>query len=234
MLVSHPHQFVYLKTRKTAGTSVEMALQPLCTDAPAPVVEETHAVLGARGVVGMRRVEAPRRDALDEIWYNHMPAAAIRGLIGKRLWDRYAKVACIRDPFERMVSMFHWRRDLARRGASPDASQATLVAEFRDFVRTGTWNDDREIVQIDGRSCVDVVLRQEHLAADLAGLESRLSLAPGTLDLPRTKVGRAFRQGFATADYYDAPTMRLVRDRLAWVWDLHPYPETPMEMAHDD
>jgi hypothetical protein len=30
MIVSHRHRFIFIKTHKTAGSSMEMALAPLC------------------------------------------------------------------------------------------------------------------------------------------------------------------------------------------------------------
>ena len=30
MIVSHTHKFIFLKTKKTAGTSIELALSELC------------------------------------------------------------------------------------------------------------------------------------------------------------------------------------------------------------
>jgi len=30
MIISHEHKFIFLKTRKTAGTSIELALSHLC------------------------------------------------------------------------------------------------------------------------------------------------------------------------------------------------------------
>ena len=30
MIISHEHKFIFLKTRKTAGTSIELALSQLC------------------------------------------------------------------------------------------------------------------------------------------------------------------------------------------------------------
>ena len=32
MIVSHKHKFIFLKTKKTAGTSIELALTKLCGD----------------------------------------------------------------------------------------------------------------------------------------------------------------------------------------------------------
>jgi hypothetical protein len=42
MIISHDHKFIFIKSKKTAGTSIELALRPLCgrEDIIAPVREE--------------------------------------------------------------------------------------------------------------------------------------------------------------------------------------------------
>jgi hypothetical protein len=70
MLISHVRQFIYLKTRKTAGTSVEIYFEPYCVD-PRHYHGEEHERKGAVsdwGIVGARR------QASLQTWYNHMPA----------------------------------------------------------------------------------------------------------------------------------------------------------------
>lgn len=54
MIISHTHQFIFLKVYKTAGTSIEIALSKHCgpDGVIAPIVDEDEAIrksLGYRG-----------------------------------------------------------------------------------------------------------------------------------------------------------------------------------------
>jgi len=123
MIVSHRHRFIFLKTRKTAGTSVEIALARICGDddvltpigdADAKVrfefagrdaqnihVPWRRAVLG---VVGARSIPQRR-----PVFYNHMPAAAARALLGKEIWNSYFKFTIERNPFDRLISFYYFQ-----------------------------------------------------------------------------------------------------------------------------
>ena len=53
MIVSHQHRFIFIKTQKTAGTSIEMALSSICgaTDiisAISPIDEKNRINHGSR------------------------------------------------------------------------------------------------------------------------------------------------------------------------------------------
>ncbi len=53
-LVCYKHRFIFLKTRKTAGTSVEMALEPLCVP-PGTEIREHRSMIKTRyGIVAHR------------------------------------------------------------------------------------------------------------------------------------------------------------------------------------
>ena len=57
MIVSHKHKFIFLKTKKTAGTSIELALSRLC--GPADVItpltaDRRGAATGGRGAQNWR------------------------------------------------------------------------------------------------------------------------------------------------------------------------------------
>ena len=57
MIVSHEHRFIFLKTKKTAGTSLELALSQLCgpDDVITPVAETDEALrAGGRGAQNWR------------------------------------------------------------------------------------------------------------------------------------------------------------------------------------
>jgi hypothetical protein len=58
MIVSHEHKFIFLKTKKTAGTSIELALSALCgpDDVITPLTTIDEALReGKRGARNWRR-----------------------------------------------------------------------------------------------------------------------------------------------------------------------------------
>lgn len=103
MLISHLHRFIYLKTMKTAGTSVEIYFEPYCAS-PRTTYVPTHgrdAEVTAEGVIGYRGVGGDRH-----FWYNHMPAALLRERAGEEVWKSYFKFCVIRNPYDKAVSQF--------------------------------------------------------------------------------------------------------------------------------
>lgn len=199
MLVSHRYEFIFTKTVKTAGTSVELFLEPFCAVDGHKVKRMTDAVESPAGIIGARgapaRVEGAR-------WYNHMPAALIKAQLGDALWSAYHKFTIVRNPYDKMVSWFHFRQ--LPRKESDGLAFAEIKARFRRFVLAGIPPPmiDRDKYTIDGSVCVDRFLRYESLAADLQGLAAGLGLDVAGRELPRAK-GRFRPQGFDVRDYYD-------------------------------
>ncbi len=187
MLLSHEHRFIYIKTVKTAGTSVEAALEPYCTD----------------GIVG-RRGDGARGAK----WFHHMPARKIRAQLPREVWRGYLKVCNIRNPWDKAVSWFHFRNP-ALRGAPRRAA----VAAFRSFVAgTDRLGQDFGKYTLGGRAVVDCYLRHGALAADFADLCARLAIAPVPA-LPRLKAGH--RTAGDWTGYYDAASREAVARAFA-------------------
>ena len=107
MLISHRKRFIYTKTVKTAGTSVESYFEPYCmregewsfTHARPEYVSET-------GIIGIRSGEP--LELQGATWWNHMPARTIRALIGEEIWNDYFKFCVVRNPFDAMVSAYRY------------------------------------------------------------------------------------------------------------------------------
>ncbi|NHX27545.1 sulfotransferase family 2 domain-containing protein, partial [Escherichia coli] len=142
VLVCNDPRFVFIKTRKTGGTSVEMALQKAASISDAPVIEQTDAVITPRGIVGRRKLPADQASPEGRIWYNHMPAAEVRQHLGHTQWNDSTIIATVRNPFARMVSQFHFRR--SRDGAAPLGDRASAQADFLKFLQSDSWSDDRD------------------------------------------------------------------------------------------
>jgi hypothetical protein len=195
MIVSHVHRFIFIKTRKTAGTSVEIALSKYCgpDDIITRITPEDEALrteLGHRGP--QNYAISPRywraADLVRALWgerpgrfYNHMPAAKIRARLGTRIWNSYYKIAFERNPWDLVVSAYFWH--YGRADALPPIG--TFIAS-EDVLTYSNF----PIYSIDGRVAVDHVGRYEDLPAELARFAKQVGL-PEVPVLPRAKT--AFR-----------------------------------------
>jgi len=202
VIVSHEHRFVFLKTRKTAGTSVEVFLSPLAGPdaivtpvAPAesghlprnseqwfnPIPEIRRKAMKAIRERNVRTgLRATARDLLRrEAFQHHMTAQLARERLGEEVWQSYFKFAFERNPWDKAVSLYFWLyRD------EKDAPR------FDDWVssRPRELRSDWPIYNTLDGSTLDFVGRYEHLERDLREIVASLGLAnPGPV--PRAKSG---------------------------------------------
>lgn len=190
MIVNHKHKFIFLKTRKTAGTSIEIALSQFCdsSDLITPISPEDELVrqqLGGRGPqnyqipLGRYRLSdwfrlVKRRQILH--FYNHTPARFARQYLRKGIWDDYFKFCFERNPFDKAISRYFWgtrKQDLS-------GLQYFLESAPRKFL------SDWDIYTIDNEVAVDFIGRYENLEKDLAIVLKQIGLS-GQSELPHVK-----------------------------------------------
>ena len=176
--MSHRHRFIFLKTRKTAGTSIELALARVCgpDDTITSLNPKDEEIRRAQGLPGPQNVEAPplRRRA-----FNHMPARMARKAVGRRTWDDYYRFSVERNPWDAMVSAYYW---------SFRHSDAPPFEEWLQGDQVDNLAKNAGIYRLDGEIAVHRLLRYESLDADLAEIWEHLRL-PGAPDLPHAKSG---------------------------------------------
>ena len=175
MIASHRHRFVFVKTRKTAGTSLEIALSRHCgpddiVTRISPADEELRTAAGGVG---------PQNDDTEPSSYAHMGARRVIDVIGREVWDHYFTFAVERNPFDVVASS--WRYS---------ARKPSFTKTFAEFVRTPRRLDrlalNERLYRLGGRVVVDRVYRYEELPAAVADISDRLAL---DLDLPHAKQG---------------------------------------------
>ena len=218
MIISHEHKFIFLKTKKTAGTAIEAALSELCgpSDVITPYREESETDRKGLGPQNYR-IEHPLKPKRP-LWrkllgrperyyhhsvgfYEHMPASRVRDYVGEEVWRSYFKFAFDRNPWDRQVSWYLYK-----------TKTKSIRPSFERFMqdRRRAFVTNYAIYTLDGALAVDFVGRYENLqdelakALDLAGVGRHLKV-------PRTNVTPDKDQARDYRSYYSDAT----RERVA-------------------
>lgn len=207
-LVSHSKRFIFLKTHKTAGTSVEVALEPLCLPAGA----ESGAHYRGESVTETGIVGARGKAAEGATWRNHMSARRVRSQLPRDQWRGYLKFTVVRNPYDRLVSMFHGRQSPEARARLAEAPFDEVRAAFREFIATRGVSNNLNKLCIGPFYRLEHVLYYEQLTDDFARLCAHFGHEAA---LPRFKADRRRRTERYDA-YYDDATRRAVEKASAF------------------
>lgn len=228
-LVSHQYGFIYLKTEKTGGTSVEMALQTLCTPPGTEVSQYGPALVSDVGILGARGDKFTSADETG--WRSHMPAKDVSRKLGRDVWARYLKVASLRNPFDKAVSWYWFMA--SKHGLAQDDP----VENFRAFLRgkeaEGYFQSRRDIdwrvTHLGKRAVIDQYIRLERLQDDFAALFARLGIAGVTLEVPKVKAKSRKKDPLDVPEYFDTETAEIVRRNWGWIFDAGGYSRDPAD-----
>ena len=165
MVISHKYRFIFIKTGKTAGTSIEVFLSSVC--GPDDVLTPIYPIVESH---------TPRNHAG---FYNRMPAHEIREKVGPSIWQSYFKFCVERNPWEKTVSYFHMAR--ARYGEQLSMDQFLGSKELPiNYPRYTELNDASKVI-------VDRVILYEDLQNGLNEVFGRLHIPFGGSLEPRAK-----------------------------------------------
>lgn len=222
MIISSRHRFIFLKTRKTGSSSVQMALTRICGADDIIVGNDERLDECEGGAIADRNV---RRSFTRN---GHAELRQLKFALEPEVWDCYLKLAFVRNPWDLVVSRYYWEKkgqgcDMAdfrqwvQRYTSDEARERPrLVA--RSLVRPvwatgGGYVDDLQapFVLENGRVAIDVVGRYERLGEDFAAICGRLAVA--TPPLPRLK--SSFRPSGGFREAYDGASRRCVERAFA-------------------
>lgn len=187
MVISHQYRFIFVKTIKTAGTSIEVFLSPLCgaNDVLTPVKPP---------VAG----HEPRNYGR---FYNHYSAWGIRAAMPPDVWNGYFKFCVERNPWDKTVSDYCMLQD-----------RSAGRIGFGEYLARGRFPRSWELyTDTDNRTLlVDRVLRYERLDAELGEVFTALGVPwSGTLGVREKSGYRTDRRPYR--EWYDDAG----RDRIA-------------------
>ena len=168
MIVSHKHRFIFIKSQKTGGTSLELAMSSICgeDDIITPLHERHERERNEIGGLGPRNTDVPiRRHRLEDCvlilkgkgrraFWQHVPAREVKAWLSPAAWRNYYKFAVERNPWDRAVSQYWFRM---RKLEQP--------VPMLDFFKTAPQHmmSNLNYYAIDGDIVVDHDIRYEKL-----------------------------------------------------------------------
>lgn len=182
MIVLHRPRLIFLKARKIAGTSFEIALSKYATAdcIITPVSGDDESLrqhLGYRGPQHFKPhltdiPNLPKRKALKRImkgkmplkFYNQISADEAKFYLGNDLWSKYLKVSIVRNPFDYAVSRYFWKWKSTTPQERPDF-ESWCLSNINNFCK------NREQYFIGGYEVIDYFIRYENLESDISNLE---------------------------------------------------------------
>ncbi|XWN29650.1 MAG: sulfotransferase family 2 domain-containing protein [Devosia sp.] len=223
MLVSHDHKFILLKPGKTAGTSVEIFLEPLCApEGHKPVHIIKHALETEHGIVAAR---APNAEGNNK-FYNHIWARDLKEILPEDVWSGYVKVATVRNPYDRAISLFN-HFVLSQRSAGR-FTKDEIIDKFRQWAASerAIWFRASKVIVIDDVSCLDRQIRYERLREDLTDFCAAIDVDIETLGpIPAFKTDKRIKT-ISLPEYYDEATVEVIREKAKPDFELLGYSES--------
>jgi len=206
MIVSYRHNYIFIKTKKTAGTTIEWVLAQSCgpediTTTARPDEREgrrarrRQSTFSAEDLEDLSPAERFRRlrDLRDKAakrklkeqlrsegdFHNHISAEQLRPLLDETFWNSALKFTAERHPYEKAVSFAYFQYNQS------DRHIASFERLLDQVVRQGGYEGFRRW-SIGGIPAVDDFIRQESLLQDLRRIGERLGI-PIPDDLPQLK-----------------------------------------------
>ena len=210
MIISHKHKFIFIKTRKTAGTSIEISLSRFCgkNDIITPITPEDEKMRkefsigpqnyqfhkSRKGFFGIKNIIY--RNKRKNGFYNHIPGIEIKKEIGEEVWNSYYKFCFERNPWDKTISLYWWDKQKHRRWARnlgfDEWFESTKKKGFRHY-NYPQYSDNNDKI------LVDFVGKYENLETDLLKICNKIGIQFDNW-LPKAKGG--FRKDKKHYSYY--------------------------------
>ncbi|KPV39143.1 hypothetical protein AN478_12700 [Thiohalorhabdus denitrificans] len=205
MIYSKKENFIFIKTTKTAGSSVEIALSSFCggEDILTPLTPEDEEKRASLAGIGAQNFEWPEEEKpwglLRDItkrpnryrkflkhpltkkypatykFDEHMSAHDVKLLLGAEIWKKTFTFTIERNPWDRAISFFYWQQRNGKKFNTIDHYVENRAKNHKH--KLSNWH----LYTKDDQFLVDKVLRYEDLSKDFENLGNFLGLTGLTL-----------------------------------------------------
>ncbi len=218
MIISHSHKFIFIKSFKTAGTSIDSTLSTFCSgdDIVTPMNDFSHN-RNEKGEFIHKSMNAEAFIKLNLPNLQHVEAQIIKDMVEPEVWENYFKFSIARNPWDRAISYFYWytrnnpklkpQKKFYNYLGVPFDELGQLRKLFAEFIKNTTLPSNDPFYIIDDKLCVDAVIRYENLLEDYAEICDKLDLPSS--ELPRLK-GGIRDKAYHYSEFYDEQTKEIV------------------------
>ena len=163
MIINKEFEIIFVKTKKTAGTSFEIALSKFCgaDDIITPINpkdEQLRSAMGFRGAQNYKNyywsdfgLSAPVE------YHNHMSINLIKHSIPFDIYNNYRKISIYRNPYDVAISRYYW-----------EGGERTGL-NFLQYLQAKPEHllENSQISPLNGSVKCDIFLRYECLQEDM-------------------------------------------------------------------
>lgn len=210
MIISHKHKFIFFKTRKTAGTSLQIALSEFC--------EDNDVITGSHKFYGKETEEQGEGININNFFtdHPHPELEQTKKFLGEDIWNSYFKFAFVRNPYEIVVSRYFWERrgKLKIDDCSKDNFKSWIKKELTNKSHDWLWP----------------YIATDHIELDFIGryenIQEDTDYICNILNLPKLTLGKnksGYRDKNHYTEYYDNETKDLVSSFFKKDLDLFNY-----------
>jgi len=173
---------------------MEMALAPLCGKddvvTPLRANQNVHiprnyfpkSLLGKSYAKSryLRKIISRHSSILGDWYYEHMPATRVRELVGEKVWNSYYKFCFERNPWDKVVSYYNWKKN----------GQERKMLPFDDYVlhKTHRLPVDSKLYCDASGFILDDIFDYANFTVSFSKVCNRLGV-PFDGAMPREKVG---------------------------------------------
>lgn len=175
MIISRGRRYIFVHIPKTGGTALTLALEGRAM-ADDILIGDTPKAQRRRG--RLKDVQTQGR-----LW-KHSTLEDVIGLITPEEAAAFFTFTLVRNPWDRMVSYYHWLRAQRFDHPAVDLAKAQDFSGFLNAPQTQASfrnNPYESYVQLGGVEHCAAFIRLEHLAEDIAPLEAHLGVSLGEI-----------------------------------------------------
>jgi hypothetical protein len=202
MIISPGRRYIFVNAPKTGGTSLSLALEARAM--------KDDILIGDTPKARRRRRRLAQLSAAGPLW-KHSTLADIDGVLPPEVLAKCLVFTLVRNPWDRMVSYYHWLRTQRFHHPAVDLARAEGFSRFLNHPLTETTfrAAPYEVYTktADGVQRADLFMRLENLDADLPALEAHLGFALR----PMPHVNRSARRDNYRSYYTDDDAESLAR-----------------------